>query len=121
MPRGNRMGPEGRGPRTGRGAGYCGGYEVPGFANPAAGYGYGWGPGRFYRTGFGQGAGGHGWRHWFHATGRPGWARFGYGPFWEEPAVVGREAELEALQQEAEWLKDRLELVQQRLEELGAA
>lgn len=34
MPRGDRTGPAGRGPMTGRGAGYCAGYPVPGFMNP---------------------------------------------------------------------------------------
>lgn len=52
MPRGDRTGPWGRGPRTGRGAGYCGGYGQPGFTNPYGGrapgagprFGFGWGP-----------------------------------------------------------------------------
>ncbi|NIW15542.1 MAG: hypothetical protein GWN31_16790, partial [Candidatus Thorarchaeota archaeon] len=33
MPRGDRTGPWGLGPRTGRAAGYCAGYPVPGFMN----------------------------------------------------------------------------------------
>ncbi len=33
MPRGDRRGPAGMGPRTGRGAGLCSGYQVPGFLN----------------------------------------------------------------------------------------
>jgi hypothetical protein len=33
MPRGNRTGPMGMGPMTGRGAGYCAGFSVPGFMN----------------------------------------------------------------------------------------
>jgi hypothetical protein len=41
MPRGDRTGPLGQGPGTGRGAGYCGGSADPGFANPAAGRGLG--------------------------------------------------------------------------------
>jgi hypothetical protein len=32
MPGGNRKGPMGMGPRTGRRAGYCGGANAPGFA-----------------------------------------------------------------------------------------
>ncbi len=31
MPRGDRSGPEGRGSMTGRGLGYCAGYNEPGF------------------------------------------------------------------------------------------
>jgi hypothetical protein len=52
MPRGDRTGPLGLGPRTGRGAGYCAGHSMPGFMNayggrPFAGgprLGLGWGP-----------------------------------------------------------------------------
>ncbi|MDG6222249.1 MAG: DUF5320 domain-containing protein [Candidatus Bathyarchaeota archaeon] len=59
MPRGDRTGPEGAGPMTGRGAGYCAGYSLPGYANPAGGYGRGLGRGRGYgrgwRRGFGRG------------------------------------------------------------------
>ncbi len=34
MPRGDRTGPAGLGPMTGRAAGFCIGYPVPGFMNP---------------------------------------------------------------------------------------
>ena len=55
MPGGDRTGPRGLGPRTGRAAGYCTGYPVPGYANPSVpGYGRGyWGRGRgFGRRGY---------------------------------------------------------------------
>jgi len=55
MPRGDRTGPWGAGPMTGRAAGYCSGYSVPGFMNPTVGYGRGWGGGR--GRGFGRGWG----------------------------------------------------------------
>jgi len=35
MPGGDRTGPAGMGPMTGRAAGYCAGYPVPGYMNPA--------------------------------------------------------------------------------------
>lgn len=40
MPRGDGTGPAGLGPMTGRGAGYCSGFTVPGYANilPRAGF-----------------------------------------------------------------------------------
>jgi hypothetical protein len=47
---------------TGRAAGYCAGYPVPGYANPPRGYGRGFGRGR--GRGFGRGWGrgfGRGW------------------------------------------------------------
>ena len=37
MPGGNGTGPAGMGPMTGRAAGYCAGYPVPGFMNPMPG------------------------------------------------------------------------------------
>ena len=43
MPGGDGTGPNGQGSMTGRGAGYCTGYERPGFANP--GFGRRKGPG----------------------------------------------------------------------------
>ena len=50
MPLGDGTGPQGQGPMTGRAAGYCAGYGVPGYANPGPrgggrGYGRGWGGG----------------------------------------------------------------------------
>jgi len=50
MPRGDGTGPMGMGPRTGRGAGYCAGYNIPGF-----------GLGMARRRGWG---GGFGWRNY---------------------------------------------------------
>jgi len=55
MPRGDRTGPNGMGPMTGRGMGYCAGYNAPGFMN--CGFGRGMGRGR--GAGFGRG---FGWR-----------------------------------------------------------
>ena len=34
MPAGDKTGPLGQGPMTGRGLGYCAGYNTPGYANP---------------------------------------------------------------------------------------
>jgi hypothetical protein len=51
MPGGDRRGPAGEGPRTGRAAGLCSGNEMPGYAVP--------GPGRMGR-GFRGGRGFHG-------------------------------------------------------------
>jgi hypothetical protein len=126
MPAGDGTGPAGMGPRTGRGMGYCGGYDAPGWAN--------WGPGRssygprrgFYgvqgrgmrggrRSGFGPGAGGRGWRHQYYATGLPRWARWGIPPTWNPPS---REQEVDMLKEEADWLREQLEAITARMEEL---
>ena len=37
MPRGDGSGPAGMGPMTGRAAGYCAGYPMPGYVNPYGG------------------------------------------------------------------------------------
>ena len=124
MPAGDRTGPLGMGPRTGRGAGYCGGYDAPGWVNPAPGAmrGYGYGRGwRAHRTG-------RGWRHrnWYHATGVPGWARFGDGPAWgptsawEAGPYAGPapEQEVEFLRRQAEMLQHELDAIARRVEEL---
>ncbi|MCK4407322.1 MAG: DUF5320 domain-containing protein, partial [Bacteroidales bacterium] len=55
MPGGDKTGPEGFGPMTGRRMGYCVGNDRPGFANLTPGYGRGFGRG--FRGGFGRGRG----------------------------------------------------------------
>ncbi len=124
MPGGDRTGPMGMGPMTGRGAGYCVGMGAPGFVNRTFGGFFGRGRG-----------GGRGWRNMFHATGLPGWARAGVGVV--APAVAGAAApsaatpaagfqsmtpqqELDALKQQARQAADVLASVQQRISELEA-
>jgi hypothetical protein len=53
MPAGNGTGPMGMGPMTGRAAGYCAGYPLPGFANPMLGRGRGFYPYRYMYPGMG--------------------------------------------------------------------
>ena len=57
MPRGDRTGPNGMGPMTGRGLGYCNDYVSPGFTKGiprgGAGFNYGRGLRRGFRGGFG--------------------------------------------------------------------
>ncbi len=63
MPGGDRTGPWGQGPGTGRGMGYCSGYDRPGYMQP--GFGAGMGRGRFAAPygGYGRGRGrGRGFR-----------------------------------------------------------
>lgn len=98
MPGGDRTGPQGAGPRTGRGMGYCSGYDQPGFANQAPGFRGGFG--------FGRGGTGRGWRHRYYATGVPGWVT---------PTPEQETADLKA---QADWLKGQLDAIQKRIEEL---
>ena len=74
MPRGDRTGRSGMGPMTGRGMGFCAGYDMPGYANTSIGNGVGrsmdrgvgrgMGMGRGMGTGCGRGVGrGMAYRH----------------------------------------------------------
>lgn len=51
MPGGDRTGPLGQGPMTGRAAGFCAGFTGPGYDNPRPGRGFGRGWGRGYGRG----------------------------------------------------------------------
>ena len=106
MPWGDGTGPRGMGPRTGRGFGYCTGYNAPGYATP--------GPGRGWGRGFGRG------------RGRGFWARaFGWGPTAPQPIQPTKEQEAQMLKQEEtaieseiKSLKEELEQVKKRVKEL---
>ncbi len=123
MPRGDGTGPVGMGPMTGRGAGYCAGYAMPGYANPVGGRGFfGWGRGG---RGFGAGpGGGRGWRNRFRATGLTGRQRAGFAPPMAPPvglepyAAPTPRQELDALKGQAEYLEQALGSIRARMEEL---
>lgn len=70
MPRGDRTGPSGAGPKTGRGQGYCTGNNAPGFQNVPNGQDI-----RGAGVSGRGGRGGLGFRNWFHATGLSRWTR----------------------------------------------
>ena len=119
MPGGDRTGPMGMGPMTGRAAGFCAGYPVPGYMNPMSGRGFG--------RGFGRGRG-RGWRHRYWAAGFPGWAGGGWASPWgfyppssyavPNAPTVTREQELEALKAQADQYQRTLGEIQKRIEEL---
>ena len=116
MPRGDRTGPLGMGAMTGSRAGYCAGFDMPGNANTSPGKGFSRGRGC---RGLSFGAGGHGWRTWFHATGLPRWMRFGgYGI---QPVQTDPAGERESLRSRADILQAELESIRQRLDEIDAA
>jgi hypothetical protein len=118
MPRGNRTGPAGLGPLTGRGAGFCAGYEMPGYANHVMGRGFS-GRGR-------GGAFGRGRRNMYWATGMPGWARSGYGPIdagaYPFPeAVRSPRQEAKALKDQVKYMQDSMNALNERIKELENA
>lgn len=106
MPRGDRTGPMGMGPMTGRRAGYCSGFAAPGYEN-SVGFGGGYG------CGFGRGRGS---RRMFAATGVPGWARNGF------PGYAGTNVdafdEKAYLSDQAEVLENQLQQIKKRLSSL---
>ena len=109
MPGGNGTGPMGMGPRTGRGAGFCSGYGIAGYANAAV------------RGGFNRcfGGGGRGRRNRFFATGIPGWARAGYQAGFSSEPTAGQDRQ--ALKQQAQYLQNSLNAINKRIEELEKA
>ena len=116
MPFGDRTGPVGAGPMTGRGTEYCTGFSRPGYMNPVAGKGL---------SGFGRGFGrsrgwfgrGRGWRNCFWATGLPNWARavYRYPPY---VADLTAKDEMDMLRDQAELLKQQLDDIQSRISKL---
>lgn len=106
MPRGDRRGPNGMGPMTGRAAGFCNGSSTPGFADNGAVGGYGQGRG----AGRGPGGGFHG-----AAYGR-GMGR-GFQTAYTAP-VYSKEAEKGYIENEVTILKNQLKALEGRLADI---
>lgn len=126
MPGGDRTGPAGMGPMTGRGAGYCAGYATPGYMNPYGGRYFGAGRGAFGGRGRGRG-----YRNQYYATGQPGWSRYNMGmPVWDVagevpyygdpyyPPDVDPKEETKILKDQADMLKKQLDSIQARVDEI---
>jgi hypothetical protein len=115
MPAGDRTGPRGRGPRSGRGMGYCSGYAGQGRVRPGRavddrrGRGVRGGSWEGYGPGRGGGRRRGPWRT--HAGWPPAaqWERTPYAP-------PTREQEIEMLREEAEWLTSQLDNISQHME-----
>ncbi len=95
------------GPMTGRGLGYCAGYNAPGYVNGMPGRGFGLGRGRGFGRGLGLGLG----------------FRGGRGRGWQPqsmpaPARPTMEQEADSLKGHIKYLEDALENIRQRLAEL---
>jgi hypothetical protein len=121
MPGGDKTGPVGAGPMTGRGAGYCAGFGRPGYINPGFARGGGFGQGR--RGGFGnRGGAGRGWRRMFWGADYSAWPS-ATGPFPYETNVsagrrYSRNEELRDLKSQADYLNDALAEINRRIEDL---
>jgi len=116
MPKGDRTGPAGMGPMTGRAAGYCTGAGAPGFAS-APGWGAG-GRGLGYGRAFGYGprrGWGRGWASYAYPVGvyAPPPAEGLYAAPWEDV-----DTQIAALQDQARWMKESLSQIEEQIKTL---
>ena len=118
MPYGDGTGPWGQGPMTGGRAGFCAGYDRPGYATPIGGRGFGRGRGMGRGRGFGRGLG-RGYGRGFGSYG-PAYAPpdpyVGTVPVYREPSPDEEKAYLENLVKD---LEAELEDVKARMKELA--
>jgi hypothetical protein len=91
---------------TGRGLGYCAGYDSPGYTKgvPRGGAGYGRG------MGYGHGRG------WGRGFGRRSYPAY---PVQAPVATYSKEDELRLLKDQADQMKTDMETINKRIEELG--
>ena len=114
MPRGDRTGPSGLGPMSGRGAGFCAGSGMPGFANGAPGRGSGW------SSCMRRGSRGN--RNWFHRTGLFGWQRGGADSYGTASGPIKtKDNEIQILKDELRGFERATEQIRSRLTELEKA
>jgi hypothetical protein len=113
MPRGDRTGPMGQGPRTGRALGFCAGYDTPGTTKGfGGGIGRGFGYGRSRGRGMGYGRG--------YGMGRDfGWP-YTTGYYQEVPwmPTLSKIDEIKLLKAQAESLSRSQKDIEKRLSEL---
>lgn len=108
MPARDGTGPSGLGPMTGRGMGYCVGYNAPGYANPMPGRGY---RGRGFGFGFGRGFGrGYGYGRYF--------ASYPYYGTPYSPPYSSTQDEKVILTEQAREIENELKLIKERISEL---
>ena len=105
MPGGDRTGPEGRGPMTGRRAGFCVGHQVPGYEKPR--YGFGCGFGRGSGGGYGRGF----WRR--DTTPEPYYHPNTY------PYTISKDEEKTYLEETAKNLEQEIKSIRKRIEEIS--
>jgi len=109
--KGDRTGPSGMGPGTGRALGFCYGYDTPGYVKGRGrGMGRGSGFGRGMGMGRGRGA----------VAGRgDGFTGYGAGPGYPDMPVINKEDEIRMLKSQIEAITSTQKSIEKRLEELG--
>jgi len=112
MPGGDRTGPLGLGPRTGRGVGFCSGSNTPGYMSSRLGFGRGFGRGR----GLGRGYWGRGrgfWRRDFYIPfSRPQYFDYGTNP------QINKDEEKAFLEDTIKNLEEEIKNMKNRIQEL---
>lgn len=109
MPGFNRTGPMGAGPMTGGGRGFCN-PATAGFRPAYGGYGYhgrGLGLRRGFRGGYGPGRG-----RWY------GWYPSVVEPFYQPVYPMGASSKIDALKEQADYMKSTLDAINRRIEAL---
>jgi len=116
MPRGDRTGPSGEGPMTGRQLGYGAGFDSPGYTKGAGG--------RLGRGFFGRGAGfGPGYGRGFFRRGSGQRFDAGYSgrdQEYAQPEYLSGETEIDTLNSEVRNLKERLGTLMERIESIAS-
>jgi hypothetical protein len=102
MPRGDGTGPSGLGSMTGRGAGFCAGFNTPGYANPIGGRG-------FFGRGMGFGRG-RGFRNRFFYNGLRGQSY--------NNSTLTKEEEVNILKNQAKYMQSEMENINNRIKDL---
>jgi len=114
MPGGDRTGPGGLGPRTGRSLGYCAGYSTPGYTR-GVGWGGGWGRGRGGGRGFGRGFG----RGWGYGYRDPYYVPYAPAPVYAPSQPMSTSDNLNMLKQEKEYLESEMKGMQGAIEDIS--
>jgi hypothetical protein len=112
MPSGDRTGPEGRGPMTGRSAGFCTGFIIPGYENTRYGFGrrLGRGLGRRYDRGYL----GRGRSFWWRDA--PPETKY---PHPILPTTLSKDDEKAYLEDTVKNLEDEIKSIRKRIEEIS--
>ena len=108
MPGGDGTGPLGLGSMTGRRAGFCVGFNMPGFTNSTGGRG-------FFGRGRGIGLGrGRGFRNRFYNNTMYG----GMSPNINYNPAISKEEEMNILKNQAKFMQDEINTINDRINEL---
>jgi hypothetical protein len=122
MPGGDRTGPRGLGSRTGRGLGYCAGYDTPGYIRgPGMGFARGWrrGGGRGYGQGYWYGRGrGWGYRTPIYEPVYPSYPLGVVQKITPENQLTILKQEKEYLESEMNGMKGAIDDISKKIEEL---